>query len=618
VPGKPYTVYRLRRRRRTLRIAVLAALLVLGGLLGSAAWLARGEAGRLPPSVEIGGVDVGGLTVAEARALLEQDAERRAAQPILLVYESGRIETSGAALGAEAQIDEALEQAVDSRGRFSRLKARLGLGDAITLPLSFETSPKTLEQVLDRVEREVERKVVPANVELVGGEIVVTRAESGIQLDRTEAARRLVLLPPEVALTLRTIDPRVSDADAEAAGETAEELLHSPPAVVFRTTRLELGKKIVREGLRFARRDGAIEVSLDPTVLEQRLHRAFREYERSPRDASFLIEGASARLVPARRGREVAPKRMAEAIVAAAGLPEVPAVFDTLTPELTTAEGKQLRIRELVSEFMTAYPCCAPRVTNIQLAAKILDGQIIEPGARFSLNEALGERTEERGFVPAPMIEAGRLKDAVGGGVSQVATTMYNAAFFAGVELIEHTPHEFYISRYPMGREATVSWGGPELIFRNDWKAGILIKAQALDTSITIRFYSSTLGRRVETQTGEPYAYEGAGTVRIFDPSLPPGTETVVQGGGISGFTVEYTRDVYRGKRLIKDESYRVRYKPENTIVEYGPEPEPPAEPPPAEEPPSEEPPAEEAPAEEPPAEPPPDEPPPDEPPPPS
>jgi hypothetical protein len=102
-------------------------------------------------------------------------------------------------------------------------------------------------------------------------------------------------------------------------------------------------------------------------------------------------------------------------------------------------------------------------VTNIQRGAEIIDGTIVGPGERFSLNDVLGRRTIERGFVEAPQIYAGRLEDAVGGGVSQIATTTYNAAFFAGVQIVTHQPHEFYISRYPMGREATVSWGGPEL-----------------------------------------------------------------------------------------------------------------------------------------------------------
>jgi vancomycin resistance protein YoaR len=191
------------------------------------------------------------------------------------------------------------------------------------------------------------------------------------------------------------------------------------------------------------------------------------------------------------------------------------------------------------------------------------------------MNEALGKRTEENGFVAAPQIFNGRLEDAVGGGISQIATTLYNAAFFAGVKLVEHQAHQFYISRYPMGREATVSWGGPELVFRNDWPAAILMKVAAGDTSISVRFYSTKLGRRVETQTGEPYAYTSPRTITVSNPSLAPGTTSVLQSAGSSGFTVQYTRKVFRGERLRADERYTVRYDPQNAIVEVGPPPKP-------------------------------------------
>ncbi len=202
---------------------------------------------------------------------------------------------------------------------------------------------------------------------------------------------------------------------------------------------------------------------------------------------------------------------------------------------------------------------------------QLLDGTIIRPGEAFSLNEALGKRTVERGFVAAPQIFDGRLEDAVGGGISQVATTLYNAAFFAGVKLVAHQAHQFYISRYPMGREATVSWGGPELVFRNDWPAAILMKVTATDSAITVRFYSRKLGRRVETTTGEPYSQVAPRTITSSNPSLPPGTTSTLQSAGASGFTVQYTRKVFKGPKLLANERYTVRYDPQNAIVEMGP-----------------------------------------------
>jgi vancomycin resistance protein YoaR len=283
------------------------------------------------------------------------------------------------------------------------------------------------------------------------------------------------------------------------------------------------------------------------------------------------VGAAGVSVVPSRPGRALDVARIGRSLVSNLESTTHLARFRATAPALTTQEAEKLDIRELVSEFTTYYSCCQPRVTNIQRAAALLDGTVILPGGSFSLNRALGKRTVEKGFVAAPQIFDGRLEDAVGGGISQVATTLYNAAFFAGVKLVAHQAHQFYISRYPMGREATVSWGGPELIFRNNWPAAILMKVSASDSAITVRFYSRKLGRRVETETGKPYAYTSPRTIRTLNSSLPAGATSTVQSAGESGFTVQYTRKVFRGGELLANERYTVRYDPQNAIVEVGP-----------------------------------------------
>jgi vancomycin resistance protein YoaR len=573
VAERAYTVYRRRERRSSWRVATVTAIVVLGGLAGAAAFLARGDTGHLPPGVEIGGVAVGGLSVADARGKLEQQEAAVAAKPIALNYPGGSLATSGSELGTEADIAGAIAVALESRDTFSRLRARLGLADTVEIPLSFTVEPARVDTVLDHVRETVERPARPARVELDGDEVVVRWARGGRSLDVDAAAAALSSLPDRVDLAVRRIPPAITNETAQEARASAELLLSTPPAVVHRQRRVELKRDVLQKALRFEARGDAIDVLLDPGPLEDPLHAAFRRFEKPAKDATFRIVGTRVSVVASREGRAVSVPRTATAIVAGIGTPQVKAAFGPSQAELTTREARAMKIHRLVSEFTTPYPCCAPRVNNIQRAAQILDGYVIKPGGRFSLNEALGERTTERGFVLAPMITAGRLEDAVGGGVSQVATTFYNAAFFAGLDLIAHTPHQFYISRYPMGREATVSWGGPELVFRNDYPAGILVKVSAGDTSITVQFYSSKLGRRVETETGEPYAYTSASTVRVFNPALAPGTESVIQSGGVSGFSVAYTRQVFRDGKLTRDERWVVRYDPENTIVEYGPEP---------------------------------------------
>ena len=283
-----------------------------------------------------------------------------------------------------------------------------------------------------------------------------------------------------------------------------------------------------------------------------------------------MTDGARVRLLPATEGRRLDGERIGSSLVGNLSAHVHRAWFVVAKPTFTTAAAKRLRITELVSEFTTYYSCCAPRVTNIKRAAELLDGTIIRPGKEFSLNEALGKRTEKNGFVAAPQIFNGRFEDAVGGGISQVATTLFNAAFFSGIKLVAHRAHQFYISRYPMGREATISWGGPELIFRNDWPAAILMKLDATDTGITVRFYSTKLGRRVTTTTGEPYLPTKPGTVTVTNPALPAGTRKVVQEAGDGGFTVDYTRKVFRNGKLVRDEHYRQKYDAEDEIVEVG------------------------------------------------
>jgi hypothetical protein len=235
-----------------------------------------------------------------------------------------------------------------------------------------------------------------------------------------------------------------------------------------------------------------------------------------------------------------------------------------------TAAREVVVTPDVVGTFTTRFDCCAPRVTNIRRAAQLLDGRVIHPGERFSMNAALGRRTRARGFVAAPMISGGRLVDSVGGGISQVGTTLYNAALFAGLRLVAHTPHSFYISRYPMGREATISWGGPELVFENNWPTPLRIHLADGARSITVRFDSRRLGRRIESWTGHPYAFQQPTVRVVHNPGLAPGVRRVVQTAGPPGFTIEYGRSVYRHRRLLSEERWRVVYQPEDQVIEVG------------------------------------------------
>jgi hypothetical protein len=162
----------------------------------------------------------------------------------------------------------------------------------------------------------------------------------------------------------------------------------------------------------------------------------------------------------------------------------------TIDPALTAWADGSL-IVEKVGEFTTPHACCESRVRNIHRIADIVRGVYLVPGETLSVNEYVGPRTVENGFVAAGAIRSGHLIQEVGGGVSQFATTIFNAAFFAGLDINEYRSHSLYFSRYPYGREATISNPAPDLVMTNTTAYPILIWTSYTDTSITVSMYST-------------------------------------------------------------------------------------------------------------------------------
>ena len=505
-------------------------------------------------------MDVGGLTESEARVAVARAAAARLDLPIRLVGPGGALAaTSGRELRARPLLADAVAEA-DDAGSLARVLARVGLRNGRHVELAYRLGPVAAAKLADRLDDRFGEPWRDARVDVAAESIRVVEARPGTGVDRKALRRSLRTLPSRVQLRIVTVRPVVSSAEATAAASRVERLLDGPRRVRFRDADATLTRRRLRSLVRTEPEDGVLGCRSSRRA-SARLSVSSSGASRSRREnATFAVGAAGVRVVPSRPGRTLDVERIGRSLVSDLASTIHLARFASTSPALTTEDAEKLDIRERVSEFTTYYSCCQPRVTNIQRAAQMLDGTIVEPGESFSLNDALGKRTVERGFVSAPQIFDGRLEDAVGGGISQVATTLYNAAFFAGVKLVAHQAHQFYISRYPMGREATVSWGGPELVFRNDWPAAILMKVVATDSSISVRFYSRRLGRRVETTTGEPYAFTPPETIRTLNSALPPGTTSTVQSAGESGFTVQYTRKVLRGSKLRRNEHYTVRY----------------------------------------------------------
>lgn len=552
----------------------ITGVVIIAAALGITAVVLTTGPDTIPSGVRVNGVDIGGLSTQGAKAKLQSTLSTDLDRTIRLVREDDAdpvVKVTASDIASGADIEAAVDAARDSRGRLGRVLARVGIAPAKEVPLTYTLRDAGVTRLVTQANAAVTVAPRAATVRVAHDAVTVTEAKNGQRVDRDQLASRLQSLPDTVEIPVEEVKAAPTTADAEKARDLADRIRATARDVTLDGRTAVLTRRALTNALRFPAGKGKVTVTLHPDVLRSALLSGLGVRETAPRDARITVDGTRATVVPSQLGTRFDAANLGQTIVANPDQAAVTARVTRTPPAFTTKDAQALKIREKVGEFTTPYACCQNRTVNIQIAARTLNGTILKSGERFSLNDALGERTEAKGYLEAPMIAGEELVDSRGGGVSQVATTVYNAAFFSGLEIVSHTPHSFYISRYPKGREATISWRTPDLVFRNDWDAGVYIAAYAGDTSITVAMYSSKLGRRVETTTGESTDIVQPKTIERSNPSLEPGTRKVIQSIGDPGFSVSYTRKVYSGSTLRRDETYRWTYRPHNAIVEVGP-----------------------------------------------
>jgi vancomycin resistance protein YoaR len=292
-------------------------------------------------------------------------------------------------------------------------------------------------------------------------------------------------------------------------------------------------------------------------------------------NARFVVNGAAVTIAPSHDGLDVDPWGVAAAVAAATArggsrVAELP--LRSVPADRTTEEAQALGIRERISSFTTDMGTSSSnRIHNVHVMADYIDGTIVEPGKTFSFNETVGPRTEERGFLEGQMIIGSLLVPSIGGGVCQTATTLFNNAFELGLPITERHNHSFYISHYPLGRDATVSWGGPDFGFTNDLDHAILITTSYTDSTLTFSFYGTDQGRRVEAETGSKVNWRTPKTSYALDPYAPSGSVRTVAGSNQSGFDVTVTRTVFEGSKRLRKDSFTSSYVAVGPTTIYGP-----------------------------------------------
>ncbi|MDX1450406.1 MAG: VanW family protein, partial [Acidimicrobiia bacterium] len=316
-------------------------------------------------------------------------------------------------------------------------------------------------------------------------------------------------------------------------------------------------------------------VWFDAGTLEELVEPVRAIVEQPPRNAEVIVDEIEkvVTVIPGRSAVVLDSSQVLDAVMEGAlsgrGTALLP-YAEGEPPEITKEDIAEWGPLGLVSSFTTNHPCCADRVHNIHLFAEIVDGAVVMPGEEFSLNGWVGERTVERGFRPAPTIIRGELEDTIGGGVSQFATTFYNAVFHGCYEDVSHKPHTYYFSRYPEVSEATINWPNLDLVFRNDSDAPIWIKTNYTGRSITVEFYGNTGGRTCERVLGNRRNFTSPKKDFVGNPEIPPGEEKRVD-KGFGGWTNSVKRIITWPDGTTEEQTWTWSYRAQNDLFEVHP-----------------------------------------------
>ena len=318
-----------------------------------------------------------------------------------------------------------------------------------------------------------------------------------------------------------------------------------------------------------------------PAALAWLTHLASR-VESPPKDATFAVDGAHVTVVPGKPGAQLDTVRTADAILAAAKRPRLRVaqlVVEPEQPKITTAKARTMGIVGRVSGFTTLFGGVPNHIHNVETVSHLIDDTLIAPDATFSFNKTTGERTAAKGFLVAPVIINGELTTGLGGGICQVSTTVFNAAFDGGLNITARTNHALYISHYPQGRDATVNYPDVDLKFVNDTGHWLLLRTFVSSSSLTVNLYGTPTNRKVVSTTAPLLVAGNIPVKKTVDKTLKPG-ETVVDDPGAPPLRTSVTRDVYaKDGKLLYHTTWFSSYRASPKIVRVGPKKKKPKKP---------------------------------------
>lgn len=499
--------------------AIFGSLLVAIVVVILAAWVIdsaihQGDSRR---NISFGDTAVGGLSEEDVRQRVQQVADAYAETPVVVDSPGTSLDTQAADVGLSVDVDSAVDAvfAVDDEipGWQAPMAWVGSLFDetAIELPIGLDEAVLADSPMGDVIEANRLEPVEPS-LAVVDGVVTVEPGVEGTVLDvdalaevTISAARNSQLDDIVFEVEPAVDEPRHTDSEAQALAAEANDLTAEPLTLTVADESAEAQPQAMRPWMRLDAEGETLELDVDLELVEQTLDDLLGDVGTPVVPLRWEADGQEVSYVEGVPGTQCCTDDSAERLVAALEEEERLAELEleSIPPEHDAEWAESMQIVEPVASFSTPFASGQPRVENIHRISDLTRGVVIEPGETFSVNDHVGMRTVEKGFVEDAVIYEGRLTQDVGGGVSQYATTLFNAAFFAGLDIPAYQMHTLYISRYPYGREATLSYPAPDLQVRNNTPYGVLVWPTYTSSSVTVTMYSTRYIEAEETGQSE-------------------------------------------------------------------------------------------------------------------
>ena len=524
--------------RISLRAALALCLPVLVVATAVIAWAVDDQIhdGQVVRNVTLGELAVGGLGEDDLRTEVEALAETYLDTDVQVEVDDGRMfETTVAGLGATVDVDATIEEALEVRRDDGLLSRPVGwvtsFFNSDSTPLRVEIDRAEARATLLELEGDDRVRPVEPKIQHTEFGFVVAPGEDGTGVAVEPVVDQIIELaldattPIRVTTTVEDIPPRFEDSVAEELAVEANELTRNGVQISAGGETVDVPAETLAPWVSSRVGQQRMRLRIDPEAIENDLPALLDGVGQAPQPASFTVQGGTPVIVPGTPGTGCCARNSAQQIISAlrdgSGVAELRLVTRRHERDAEWAEGLQI-VEEISPPDLpgcsvsvaepcrrtTHHSCCEGRVTNIQRMADLVRGAVIEPnGGIFSINDHVGERTTAKGFVEAGAIENGEHVTSVGGGISQFATTLFNAAFHAGLDIPSYQFHTEELSRYPFGRESTVSFPAPAFRIENNTPYGVLIWPEYTSTSITVHLYSTKYA--TGEQTGQSTSSRG-------------------------------------------------------------------------------------------------------------